>query len=1070
MTASRSNARILEMLVAGALFAVNCSSLTWGQDSDSIRFNRDIRPLLSEYCFQCHGPDSAARAADLRLDDRQSVLLARNGNPTVLPGDSATSELYRRITSEDPQVRMPPASTGRQLSAEQTQLLQSWIQQGAEYEPHWSFVAPQRPMVPRINAVEWSRHPIDNFVLNKIERFEMSPSVQAAPSELIRRVTLDLTGLPPNVDELADFELAGSGTDDDVSSPDSYERLVDRLLASQHYGERMAVEWLDAARYADTHGYLFDTERSMWRWRDWVIAAYNQNLSFDQFTIEQLAGDLIPNASLSQQIASGFNRNHIINNEAGAIPEEYLVENVVDRVNTTATIWMGLSLACAQCHDHKYDPVTQREYYELYSFFNNVTEVGLDGFNANAKPIVSAPTDLQELERVAWSQKLRAAEDEFAPLEAQIAAAQESWERDSLRLEAEPEHCLVVHLPFDSHTIDTTAADRGTEFKDGIAAYESGILGQAAAMDGQRYVESGNAADFDANDSFTLGAWIYPTSIDGRRAVFSRMEPGEAGFRGYTLQIVGGSASLFLVHQFPENLLQVQARKPLEAHRWYHLLATYDGSGKAEGVKIYVNGVNQEVDLIINSLTKPIRTDKALWIGKGHPGAKFLGRIDEARIYQRELSANEVAELPGVSIQSLLAVDRAARNEEQHQRIRSYYLENAAPETWRTPYDKIVEIRKAQKEMERRLPTSMVMQERTEPRETHILVRGAYNRPGDLVVSNTPAFLPPLHASLPRNRWGFAQWLVDERHPLTARVAVNRFWQMRFGNGIVATTENFGLQGESPTHPELLDWLAIAFMRMGWDTKRLQRLLVLTATYRQSSRVTKELLERDPENRWLTRGPRQRLQAEFVRDVALDISGLLVNRVGGPSVKPYMPADVWREVAFDPAGATLTAQVYLQDRGEALYRRGMYTFWKRTAPPPAMLLFDGPDRERCIVRRDRTNTPLQALVTMNDPTFVEAARKLAERMLTEGGDDLKSKLKWGFHLTTARNPRAQELDALLRLHSDQMVRFRQFDAAAKELLQVGESPANAALPTDSLAALAVVANVLLNLDETLTRQ
>ncbi|MBM4002149.1 MAG: DUF1553 domain-containing protein [Planctomycetes bacterium] len=1024
-----------------------------------LEFNRDIRPILSDHCFQCHGPDRASRQADLRLDDPQSAFAERDGRRAIAPGAVAASELMRRIASDDPAIRMPPESARRPLTERQVELLRQWIAAGAEFEPHWSFVPPRSSSPPSGNLSS-AISPTDLYVQATLETLGLTPSLQADPAHLLRRVTIDLTGLPPDEEELPAAD--GSG------NPDSYERSVDRLLASPRYGERMALDWLDASRYADTHGYLFDTERFMWRWRDQLIAALNSNQPFDQFTIEQLAGDLLPGATLEQKIASGFNRNHIINNEAGAIADEYFVENVLDRLNTTATVWLGLSLACAQCHDHKYDPVSQREYYQLYAFFNNVPEIGLDGFNANAKPLLPAPTDDDRRRLAGLDAELADAESGFAPLEAQIRQAQSQWEQERFRPYVASFRDLVTALRLDGDGLDLASADRVAEFKEGVPTYEGGVLGQSAVLDGQKFLELGDLADFDIRSPFTLSAWVYPTTVDGRRAVFSRMEPAEGNYRGYTLQLIQGVPALFLVHEFPENLLQVQAKKSLEAHRWYHLAATYDGSGKAEGVQLYLDGVPQETGLIIDKLTNPFAVKRPLQIGNGHPGAKFLGRLDEVRIHQRALSTDEVAALPGVSIDSLLAADPASRGDEASRRIREHYLAHQAPSDWREKSDRHRQTRAAREKAVRAFPTVMVMDEKTDRRETRVLARGAYNQPGDAVDPATPAFLPAFPPEQPRSRLGLARWIASPENPLTARVTVNRVWQLSFSQGIVRTTENFGYQGDPPSHPELLDWLSLQFTQSGWDMKRLRRSIVCSTTYRQQSIVDATRARIDPTNRWLSRGPRWRIPAEFLRDAALAWSGLLVERIGGPSIKPYMPPDVWREVAFDPAGATLTAQVYKQDQGASLYRRGIYTFWKRTAPPPTMSIFDAPDRERCVVRRETTNTPMQALVLMNDPTFVEAARKLAERMCLEQSMDSTSRIYQTFRLLTGRPPETTELRPLLGLLTRQLQRFEADPAAAAALLKTGDTPSDDRIATAELAAYTIVASVLLNLDETLT--
>ena len=1051
---------LLVLVAAAAVFPGLLRADDPADESTPVRFNRDIRPILADKCYQCHGPDSGQRQADLRLDEPESVFAERDGRKVIVPRNPATSELVRRIFSNDESEQMPPIDSGRSLSATQRNLLKRWISQGAEYQSHWSFVAAVRPPLPTIRQSDSLRNSIDHFVVARLERDGLDPSGAAQRHTLIRRLALDLTGLPPVPEDVSEFVAD--------ESPDAWQRLVDRMLASPRYGERMAVEWLDAARYADTHGYLFDTERSMWRWRDWVIESFNRNQPFEQFTIEQLAGDLLPDATAEQKIATGFNRNHIINNEAGATPEEYYVENIVDRINTTATVWMGLTMACAQCHDHKFDPITQREYYQLYAFFNNVPEVGLDGFNANAKPLMQAPTQDQQAKLAALDQQLLAAEKTFAPLKTKLGPDQTKWEHEFCQPVEPVVDGLTAHLLCDGNTKNAVDPDHHAEFKDGSATHEEGMFGKAVALDGQRYVELGDVGNFGPSDAFSLSAWVYPTTVAGRRSIFSRMEPPTVGFRGYTLQLIGGAPALILVHRFPENLLQLQAKKKIEPHQWHHILAVYDGSGKAAGVKLYVDGELQEAGITIDKLTDSFQTEKPLLVGNGYPAAKFVGRIDEVRVYDRVIAKEEVSRMPGVSIHSLLTVAASKRTAEQTRRIRDYYLENAAPDEWREPYERIEKLRADKKQADRGLPTVMVMNEREKPRETKMLIRGVYNQTGETVTAATPSFLPPLNDNLAKNRLGLARWLTDSTHPLTGRVTVNRFWQMYFGVGLVRTAEDFGTQGESPSHPDLLDWLTTEFIRNEWDVKALQRLIVTSSTYRQSSDISPRMRDVDPLNRLLARGPRLRLKAEFIRDQALAVSGLLVEKHGGPSVKPYQPSGLWKEVAFDVTGKALTAQVYEPDKGDALYRRSLYTFWKRTAPPPTMLIFDAPDRERCVVRRERTSTPLQALVLMNDPTYVEASRKLAERMI-EAGSDPAQRVLFGFRRVTSRDASPIELVPLLSLLVEQTQRFAADTEAAGKLLKVGDSLRNESLPVHELAAYTVIASVLLNLDETVTK-
>lgn len=1045
------------------------ATIALGQSADgqdltfNVDFRKEVLPLLASQCFECHGPNLIARKADLRLDTQQGALgKTTEGKPVVRPGDPNHSELYLRISSRD-EMQMPPPDSGKLLTSKQTELIRRWIQQGAKWEDHWSLETPHRSEIPRGTAQGpnvATHHPIDAFIRENLARHNVGPSPEADKRSLIRRVTFDLTGLPPLLEHVHDF------VNDD--SADAYERLVDRLLSSSKYGERMAVPWLDAARYADTHGYLFDTERTMWRWRDWVIDSFNRNQPYDEFTIEQLAGDLLPHPTEAQRIATGFNRNHLINNEAGAIAAEYLVENVLDRVNTTATVWMGLSLACCQCHDHKYDPFSQREYYQLYAFFNRIPEVGLDGFNSNAKPLLKAPTELDRIAMAELQAKVSAATDQLKSLEDQIEARQTEWELSFKHQDKTPTKGLVAHWAFDLTPGDALRAEPPSVFEAAAASYDVGILAEAAKLEGLGYVNAGDRFNFTVKDSFSISVWVRLDNKEGRMSLVSRMMGAKDLFRGYVLQTFVGVPSFFLLHQFPDNMIQVQAKDVLEPGHWYHVAVSYDGSGKAAGVKLYVNGQYQKPTITIDKLKGPITTESPFWIGNGHPGAKIKGLMDEVRIYDRTLTADEISELPGLSIGSLLEIEEANRNAEQSRRIRQVYLTEHAPSDWREPYELLEELKEKVVVREREIPTVMVMEESKNPRKTNLLIRGAYDNLGEEVQAATPAVLPAMDESLPVNRLGLAKWLVDASHPLTARVAVNRYWQMYFGRGLVSTPGDFGVQGDSPSHPELLDWLACEFIESGWDVKSMQKLIVTSATYRQASRASHKQFLEDPDNRMLSRGPRKRLTAEMIRDQALAVSGLLVPRIGGPSVHPYQPPGLWREVAFDFSGANLTAQIYQQDTGEDLFRRSLYTFRKRTAPPPGLSVFDAPSRERCVVRRDQTNTPLQALAMMNNTTFIEASRKLAERMMMDLDANSSASIPLGFELVTSRQPTSTELEALVRLFENQRRRFRDHKDLTDQLLAVGESKPNESLDQVELAAYTIVANVILNLDETIT--
>ncbi len=1040
------------MLFAGlrgtlvALLAVALPAAAVAQDA--VRFNRDIRPILSGQCFQCHGPDQAQRKADLRLD-----VEAEAKDTVIVPGNLDQSELYLRITSADPDERMPPAGSGKKLTPEQIDQIAAWIQQGAPWEKHWSFLPPERPPIPRVQSAASVRNPIDAFVLARLEAAELTPSPEADKTTLVRRVTLDLTGLPPTPQEVDDF-LA-----DD--SPEAYSRVVDRLLRSPRYGERMAVRWLDAARYADTSGYQTDGVRSMWRWRDWVIEAFNRNLPFDQFTIEQIAGDLLPGATLDQRIATGFNRNHRGNSEGGIIPEEFAVEYVVDRVETTATVWLGLTITCARCHDHKFDPISQKEFYQVFAFFNNVPEKGRAVKVGNSPPTIKAPTAEQQMQQQALAQQRAEAEEAFAGLQGELAAGQAEWAAhftSSGPIVWAPSAALALHFPFDETAQEkVSGVERETE---GPVSFAPGMIGAAAAFDGTVAVNAGDVANFGFFDKFTLSAWIYPQSDTG--TVLARMTD-QSDATGYSVQLAGGKLQVNLVSRWLDDALRVETEQPLACDRWQHVAVTYDGSRVARGVQVLVDGQPQKLKVLLDELNISFNSTEPLRIGGGGPGPRFKGRIDDARVYRTNLSADDVALLAtGESIDALLVIGAQDRTPHQAAKLRAYYLERHAPEHFRAAWQRVLESRQAELDAEEGFPTTMVMEEMLTPRDTFVLVRGQYDKPGERVGADVPQSLHPLPSGVAHDRLGLARWLVDPANPLTARVAVNRFWQSFFGTGLVKTVDDFGAQGEAPSHPELLDWLAVEFMASGWDIKALQKTIVTSATYRQSSKVTPQLLERDPDNRLLAHGPRFRWSAEVIRDQSLAISGLLTEKLGGPSVNPYQPPGLWKELT---GGGD-----EVQDHGESLYRRSLYTFWKRTIAPPSMMTFDASGREACSVRETRTNTPLQALTLMNEVTFVEAARMLAQRAMLSEGATPADRITLAFRLATARKPSEGELTILLAGFQRQLEQFRRQPAAAEKLLHVGEAPLDARWDAGELAAYATVANLILNLDEVVTKE
>lgn len=1082
---------MLAMLLLTTAPRASASAPTGSTLAPPVNFTRDIRPLLADACFACHGPDDKQRMAGLRFDTREGAF-AKAG--VIVPGNAAASRLIQRLTAEDADLRMPPAHTGRALTAAQIDLLRRWIDEGAKWETHWAYLPPERPELPPVSRQSvdksWARNAIDLFILSRLEREGLTPSPEADRATLLRRLTYDLTGLPPTPAEVEAF-LADP-------APDAYEKRVEQLFRSPHYGERQAMVWLDLARYADTHGYHIDSHREMWHWRDRLIQSFNDNQPFDQFTIEQLAGDLLPNATPAQQIASGFNRNHMINFEGGAIAEEYQVEYVVDRVETVTTAWMGMTMGCARCHNHKYDPITQKEFYQFFAFFNTVAEEGLDGRTGNAKPLLRLPTAAQQARLAELGAAIKSRETTLA--EPSVEAAQTTWEKAAVEnfpaaptaaqkpvseKTATPEPAdlpiairkgLTAHYELDGSLADSSGLYRAGRTITGDPTFGAAQVGRGVSFDGETQVRFRNVGAFDTADAFSLAVWLRPGSNLPIAALQKIADPQTR--RGYELlfddfvlsgiQRWAAHLTVRLSSRFPENALQIRTRERLAMGEAHHLALTYDGTARADGLKLYVNGTAVATEIVRDALVGSMQTTAALEVGNKQNGTAYKGQMDDLRLYDRVLTTSEVEHLAiHHPVQAILSGVFGKRTRDEGARLRDYYLTYAAPQSLRQAHAELKELRRQRGEAERAVATAMVMAEMEKPRETFILGRGDYRNKTEKVNAAVPAVLPPLPQGAKADRLALAKWLVDGAHPLTARVAVNRYWEMFFGQGIVKTSEDFGAQGEPPTHPELLDWLATELQRGGWDVRALQRLIVTSATYRQSSKVSAALLEKDPENRLLARGARRRLSAEMIRDGALAASGLLNRDIGGASVFPYQPAGLWEEMAF---GEGFSAQTYRQSAGKDLYRRSLYTFWKRTVPPAALATFDAPDREKCTARRALTNTPLQALALMNDPTYVEAARALAERALMEAGKDPDRRVDYLFRLLLARLPVAQERRVLKELLGKQLAHFRKERQAALALLGVGASKPKAALDVAELAAWTTVASALLNLDETITRQ
>jgi Protein of unknown function (DUF1553)/Protein of unknown function (DUF1549)/Concanavalin A-like lectin/glucanases superfamily/Planctomycete cytochrome C len=1060
-----------------------------GPTNNRIDFNRDIRPILSDKCWACHGPDAPNLKIKLRLDSESGIKadLGR-GRRAVVPGHPEQSELVRRITAEDDLMRMPPVDSGRTLTEREKKLLIEWIKEGANWEKHWAFVNPVKAQLPKIKNSAWPANAIDYFVLEQLERKGVRPSPEADRATVLRRVSLDLTGLPPTPKEIDDFL--------NDKSPNAYEKVVDRLLASPRYGERMAFRWLEAARYADTNGYQLDGERQMWRWRDWVIEAFNRNMPFDRFTIEQLAGDLLPNPTLDQKIATAFNRNHRGNSEDGLVPEEYAVEYVVDRIDTTSTVFQGLTMGCARCHNHKYDPFTQKEYYQLYAYFNSIPEDGRFSNFGNSPPWIYAPTREQQ-------DKLTRLEKEIALTARQLDALLQSsnllqrrWEKSfdpSLKEHWSPPDNLVLYHALDQESSlvfnekdRSSKKDKDVEktvigFKDGTPKYVPSPLGQAVSFDGKIFFDAGKAANFDYRDrvqdykdKFAISAWFYPET-ENAGAIVTRMrenigerENNLPKGRGYGTFYVNGKVHFNLVGVWADDSFRVETADRLPVKQWYHLLATFDSAEPYEKVRIYIDGTKQKLKINNHRLFRQFADGGANLLigGGGGPDWRFKGAIDDVRIYDALPDEGQIAVLACAdSLSGIAERSPRKRSDAQRLKMRGAFLENGASSRAKRVWGELNELKRRKAALEITFPSVMVMQELPEPRPTFVLRRGAYDAPGEKVERGIPAVLPPMPADFPNNRLGFAKWLVSPNNPLTARVTVNRLWQMLFGTGLVRTVEDFGTQGESPSHPELLDWLAVEVMGGGaWDVKALLKTIVMSATYRQSSRVAPQLLQQDPENRLLGRGARLRLPAEVIRDQALFLSGLLVEKRGGPSVKPYQPEGLYKDMVF----SNMTN--YDRDNGEGLWRRSLYTFWKRTVMPPAMQVFNASSREYCTVREPRTNTPLQALNLMNDVTYIEAARMMAERMMSEGGEEAVDRIAWAFRLATSRWPDEKENQVLLANHHSQSAHFRSHPKEAKKLLAVGERRNSSKFDPVELAAYTATASLILNLDEVITKQ
>lgn len=1055
----------------------------YAQLPKQIDFNFHVRPILSDRCFACHGPDANKREADLRLDieeEAKKALVENPGKYAIVSGSPGNSQLFHRILSEDSGELMPPPESNLNLTAREKAILIKWIQQGAEWKDHWAFITPEKTKLPRPGKHKyWVKSPIDAFVFKKLEENELEPSEGADKERLLRRLSLDLTGLPPTIAEIDAFVSD--------NSQNAYEEVVDRLLSSEAHAERMAMEWMDVARYADSHGMHADGWRMMWPWRDWVIDAFQQNMPYDQFVSWQLAGDLYPEAQKPQILATAFNRNHPMTAEGGAIDEEYRLSYVWDRAETFGTAFLGLTLNCARCHDHKFDPISQKEYYQLTAFFNNQHELGMTGNDGNFGPLLALADSVSEKRLDSIKGLIKKKEDELENLRNKLLLEidNKTSRRDSAPLSGgrsksgeflvknspDLEWGLIDHYPFNStqnHGKKGYSLDKNQFSKSGVQPkLRKGKKSNAIEFNGDYdHVQISNNINFEWPEPFSAAIWINTTKL---KKGLTQAIMGTAGAknnfgRGWELYLDDDNRlNLKITSAYPANYIHLQSKDSILLNSWTHVAFSYDGSGKAKGATLYMNGQRTPSSIQFDRLYKSIKTtagrantpvDRPIRLGLNYRGntgdnGVFKGLMDEMYLWKKAIGEYELFGILGP-----ISQNEAPENDwyKTHLVQRNSEIQSLEAEvkSMRFEYlalmDPIAEI--------------MVMEEMQEPRKTFAYERGEYDAPMYEVNHAVPEILPGYDENLPKNRLGLANWLFDTQNPLTARVTVNRYWQMIFGRGLVNTPEDFGVQGALPSHPELLDWLAVDFMENDWDLRHLLKQMVMSHSYRQASATKKIHLEKDPENILLARAPSYRLQAEMIRDVALSASGLLVQKLGGPSVKPYQPDGLW----IEKGNFSHKLLRYKQQSGDSLYRRSMYTFIKRTSPPPAMAIFDTPNRTACVVKRENTNTPLQPLVLLNDPQFVEAARVLAERMQIEGGLELGSQINYAFRLATGQEATSAELGLLEELFHEQRKRFQADESSVKELLAMGEAPLHKMLDPTMTAALTMVSSTILNHD------
>jgi len=1030
-------------------------------------FNYDVKPILSDKCFACHGPDSKKRKADLRLDTEEEAYRALGKDKSyhaIVPGNVGKSVAVERILSQDQEMVMPTPESHLSLTVKEKAILIKWIEEGAEYQPHWSFIKPEKEKAPKVDNEDWLRNSIDNYVLARLEAKGIEPAGRATKETLIRRASFDLCGLPPTLPEIDQF-LADE-------SPDAYGKMIDRYLASPAYGERMAVDWMDVARYTDSDGYLDDKHREVSPWRDWVIQAFNKNMSYRKFVTWQLAGDLVKNRNKESVLATAFNRLHRRNSEAGIIYEEYRVDYVADRANTLGKAFLGLSVECARCHDHKYDPISQKDYYRMFGFFNSTNEIGTAVYGPDQTPGPSLLLTNARNESVInfIKHKIEDSEQKLNRLQKVVPVDKEG--KTILRdLDKELKKSTLAHYSFNEITPVKDKFFRTPETKNPANALEikepllkPGRRGNALFIDEFTMAVLPNKLGwYEHTVPFSTSLSVFPDTLYTDVSVFVHAEDDRLGMKGYSLLLKDNRLRFIIAHSWPQNAIEVVAKNPLPIKKWSDVVITYDGSGRADGVHLYVNGLPIVVDVLGQTVYKSIlyKPDihtygfRGLQLGVVGRIITFKsGGIDELRLFDKELSGLEIMHLYSRKA-STKAILRQPGLVSDHYALQRKIHDPQYQEVkiWRDSLTNIIDC----------IPEIMVMGDLPEPRKTFVLNRGMYDSPTEEVQPAAIGAVLPYTDKYPKNRLGLTEWLFEKENPLTARVIVNRIWAMHFGAGLVKTPDDFGNQGALPTNPKLLDYLAVSFVESGWNMKQLHKQIMLSATYQQSSVIRSELYEKDPENDWLARGPSFRLSAEMIRDNALSVSGLLVSKQGGESVYPYQPSGLWDEISNKP-----WRYKYMQESGEGLYRRSLYTVWKRTSPPPTMMIFDASDRTFCTVKRRSTSTPLQALVLLNDPQMIEVACVLAEKIKIQEMQPQRQLIK-AFRTLLGRQPDAKEKKLMEAFYQNQKAKYDQRKEDAIAYLDTGDSKRNQNLDPAETAALAFVINGLMNTSEGYSR-